>query len=74
MSSSSDILGDNTLDNLLFDLESFNQNETLSDMVTTYLNGNYKATLQSPTSQNLYEILADTVSSTHGKQDAALQT
>jgi tetratricopeptide (TPR) repeat protein len=73
MSSSSDILGDNTLDNLLFDLESFNQNETLSGVVTTYLEGNYKATLQSPTSQTLYEILTNTVSSAHGKQDAALQ-
>ena len=73
MSSNSGFLRGNTLDSLLFDLDSLKQHETLSDTVTTYIEGNYKATLENATSQTLSKILANTVSSAHGQLDAALQ-
>lgn len=74
MASSSETLGEGTLDSLLFDLESFKLNEGLSEVISTYLEGNYKAILRSPISQTLYEILASNTTSSHGQQDAALQS
>jgi tetratricopeptide (TPR) repeat protein len=73
MHSRSEILKDRTFDILLFDLETFKQNENLSDAITKYLDGDYKAILRSPTSQTLYEILTTTVSLSYGQQEAALQ-
>ena len=62
-----------TLDNLLFDLEAFTQNESLKDTVTKYLDGDYKAVLHSSSSQSLYEIFSNTVSQSKIEQTAALQ-
>lgn len=73
MASNLILVRDGALDSLLFDLESLKQQESLSNAVTTYLDGDYKATLKNPTSQILYEILGSTVSPTQGEQVAALQ-
>ncbi|KAG0653044.1 TPR repeat-containing [Hyphodiscus hymeniophilus] len=66
------ILGERSLDSFLFDLETFQQNETLTDTITKYLDGDYKAILRNSTSQNLYEILNQIITLSHEQQDAAL--
>jgi tetratricopeptide (TPR) repeat protein len=73
MPSNSEIIGGETLDSLLFSLESLKQNAGLTDTVTKYLDGNYKEILLNPTSQMLYEILANRIILSPRQQDAALQ-
>lgn len=73
MSADAEILGESTLDSLLFDLDTLKQHESLKDTVSKYLDGDYKAILRSTTSQTLYEILINTVTVSPGQQDATLQ-
>ena len=61
-----------TLDSLLLDLGAFKQYGSLGDTVSKYLNGEYKSILRNPTSQNLYEILAELISNYTEEQDAVL--
>ncbi|KAH8602096.1 hypothetical protein B0O99DRAFT_647954 [Bisporella sp. PMI_857] len=51
------ILGDRTLDALIFDLGSLKLTEETSDTVTAYLDGDYRAVLRNATSQALYNQL-----------------
>lgn len=62
-----------SLDALLFNLESLKQQNKLSEVVTQYLDGNYKAVLKNSTSQTLYSKLVQTISLPRPQQDAALQ-
>jgi len=54
MAQNTQILDDGTLDSLLFNIESLKQEEELSVVVTSYLEGDYKAVLHNPTSQALH--------------------
>jgi tetratricopeptide (TPR) repeat protein len=73
MPSNTEILRDQTFDALLFDLESLKGYSELSEVVKTYLDGDYKAVLRNPTSQLLYGRLVETVSLSREQQDASLQ-
>lgn len=68
-----DILGGQTLDSILFDLESLKQHSEISDVITSYLEGDYRAILQSPTSQTLFKKLSQTILRPRQEQDAAFQ-
>ncbi|PBP15664.1 TPR domain-containing protein [Diplocarpon rosae] len=73
MSATSSDLGDQSLDSLLFKLESLGQNPELSEVVTSYLGGHYKSVLRNATSQILYRVLVETVDLPQTQQEAALQ-
>ncbi|PQE22468.1 F-box domain protein [Rutstroemia sp. NJR-2017a BVV2] len=75
MSIDSDILAGasaRTLDSLLFNLEILKQNHEISDTVTSYLDGDYKAVLRSPTAQTLIQKLAEIVHLPREEQILAL--
>ncbi|KAL2070805.1 hypothetical protein VTL71DRAFT_13831 [Oculimacula yallundae] len=73
MSETQSTLGNQSLDALLFNLESLKKQSELSEVATQYLEGNYKAVLRNTTSQNIYNKLVETVSLPRPQQDAALQ-
>ncbi|KAF8855400.1 TPR-like protein [Acephala macrosclerotiorum] len=62
-----------SFDALLFNFESLKHIPELADVVTSFLEGDYKAVLRSPTSQTLYGKLVETTSLPRNNQDAALQ-
>ena len=74
MSTSPGIIGDRTLDALIFEFESLKGNSELSGVVTSYLNGEYKAILRNSTSQALFEKLSKTIALPKAQQDAELQS
>ncbi|TVY16810.1 TPR repeat-containing protein [Lachnellula arida] len=63
-----------SLDTLLFNLESLKGISELSEVVTSYLEGDYKPILRNPTSQSLFSKLSETISRPRAQQDAALQS
>ncbi|TVY39020.1 TPR repeat-containing protein, partial [Lachnellula cervina] len=63
-----------SLDTLLFNLESLKGVSELSEVVTSYLEGDYKPILRNPTSQSLFSRLSETISLPRTQQDAALQS
>jgi len=65
--------GCQSLDALLFNFESLKDHSELSEVVSQYLDGNYKAVLRHAASQTLYGKLVDTISLPRPEQDAALQ-
>ncbi|PMD18977.1 TPR-like protein [Hyaloscypha hepaticicola] len=73
MAPNADVLRDQTFDALPFNLESLNGHSELSEVVTAFLEGDYKAVLRSPTSQTLYGKLVETISLSRDQQDANLQ-
>ncbi|PMD35993.1 hypothetical protein L207DRAFT_494704 [Hyaloscypha variabilis F] len=73
MAASTTILRDQTFDALLFNLESLNDHSELSAVVKSYLEGDYKVVLRSPTSQTLYGKLVETIALSREQQDASLQ-
>lgn len=62
-----------TLDALLFNLEQLKQLEAVSEIVTHYLDGDYKAVLRTPTAQILIQILAENVHLSVEEQTLALK-
>ncbi|KAL5330002.1 hypothetical protein ACEPPN_003526 [Leptodophora sp. 'Broadleaf-Isolate-01'] len=74
MSLNPTILGGQSLDVLLFEIEYLKEHSELSELATQYLEGNYKAILRNATSQTLYSKLVETISLPRPQQDAALQT
>ncbi|KUJ16175.1 TPR-like protein [Mollisia scopiformis] len=62
-----------SFDSLLFDFNALKNIPELADLVSLFLDGDYKAVLSSRTSQILYEELFETISSSRSKQDSALQ-
>ncbi|ESZ93812.1 hypothetical protein SBOR_5807 [Sclerotinia borealis F-4128] len=62
-----------TLDALLFNLEQLKQLDAVSEIVTNYLDGDYKAVLRSPTAQILIQILAENVNLSKEQQNLALK-
>ncbi|CZR63430.1 probable TPR repeat-containing protein [Phialocephala subalpina] len=73
MSGTSAITIPKSFDALLFNFESLRHIPELADVVTSFLEGGYKAVLRSPTSQTLYGKLVETTSLSRNEQDAALQ-
>jgi len=73
MSQTKIIPGDSSLDTLLFNLESLKGASELSEVVASYVEGDYKPILRNPTSQTLFSKLSDSVSLPRPQQDAALQ-
>jgi tetratricopeptide (TPR) repeat protein len=73
MSPGPNIIEDQTLDALLFNIESLKEIPDLHDVVALYLGGDYKGVLREATSQTLYEKLVETVSLPREQQDAAFQ-
>ncbi|KAH7355095.1 hypothetical protein BKA65DRAFT_593162 [Rhexocercosporidium sp. MPI-PUGE-AT-0058] len=73
MSLTPTILRDQSLDALIFKLDSLKEHPELSEVATQYLDGNYKAVLRKATSQTLHSKLVETVSLPRTQQDAALQ-
>ncbi|PVH82157.1 TPR-like protein [Cadophora sp. DSE1049] len=71
MSQISTLLGDQSLDALLFNLESLRDHSELTEVVSQYLDGNYKAVLQNAASQTLYGKLVETISLARPEQDVA---
>ena len=65
--------GSQSLDTLLFNLESLKDHSELSEVVSQYLDGNYKAVLRHAASQTLYGKLVETISLSTTEQDATLQ-
>ncbi|TVY86579.1 TPR repeat-containing protein [Lachnellula willkommii] len=63
-----------SLDTLLFNLESLKGVSELSEVVTSYLEGDYKPILRNPTSQSLFSKLSETISRPRAEQDAAPQS
>ncbi|TAQ91561.1 hypothetical protein B7494_g87 [Chlorociboria aeruginascens] len=61
MAGPANILGGRSIDALLFNLESLKQYPEISNVVTAYLDGDYKAVLRSPTSQTLFQKFAKTI-------------
>ncbi|TVY37430.1 TPR repeat-containing protein [Lachnellula subtilissima] len=61
-----------SLDTLLFNLESLKGISELSEVVTSYLEGDYKPILRNPTSQSLFSKLSETICLPRAQQDAAL--
>ncbi|KAF7882181.1 hypothetical protein EAF00_011697 [Botryotinia globosa] len=62
-----------TLDALLFNLEQLKELEAVSEIVTNYLSGDYKAVLRTPTAQILIQILAENVHLSKEDQTLALK-
>ncbi|KAK8904969.1 hypothetical protein QC760_006176 [Botrytis cinerea] len=62
-----------TLDAILFNLEQLKELEAVSEIVTDYLNGDYKAVLRTPTAQILIQILAENVNLSKEDQTLALK-
>ena len=73
MSSQTDLLGNRTLDAILLDLDSMKQLPGVSDAVIAFLQGDFRAVLQNPTSQDLFERLSQTILRSREQQQAALQ-
>ncbi|CZS89112.1 probable TPR repeat-containing protein [Rhynchosporium agropyri] len=73
MSRSQSPLEKQSLDSLLFNLESLKNHTELAEVVSQYLEGNYKAVLRSVTSQKLYNELVETASLPRKQQKSALQ-
>jgi hypothetical protein len=73
MAPNTDISRDQAFDALLVNLESLKGHSELSEVVTAYLEGDYKAVLRCPTSQTLYGKLVETISLSREQQDASLQ-
>ncbi|CZS88610.1 probable TPR repeat-containing protein [Rhynchosporium graminicola] len=73
MSRSQSPLEKHSLDSLLFNLESLKNHTELAEVVSQYLEGNYKAVLRSVTSQKLYNELVETASLPRKQQKSALQ-
>lgn len=73
MSQTNSIIGSQSLDWLLFNIEPLKDNPELSEVVASYLDGNYKAVLQNSTSQTLFGKLAQTISLPRAQQNDALQ-
>jgi tetratricopeptide (TPR) repeat protein len=73
MSGLTHFLDDRSFDNLLLDLDSLKQYPELLDTINTYLAGDYRAILRSPTSQTLFEKLSHIVLHSREQQDAVLQ-
>ncbi|RDL30812.1 putative TPR repeat-containing protein [Venustampulla echinocandica] len=73
MTTAVEIAGDKSFDALSIDPSALKEIPELSEIVTTFLNGDYKAILRNPTSQALFEKLAKSVehSSTDEGQKAA---
>ena len=67
------ISGDRTLDGLLFNFESLKETSELSAVLSPYLDGDFKAILQNPTSQILFEKLSQNISQSPEQQDAVFQ-
>ncbi|KAM3086265.1 hypothetical protein ACMFMG_000402 [Clarireedia jacksonii] len=61
-----------TLDFLLFNLETLKQNNKIFDIVESYLEGDYKAVLRSPTAQTLIQKLSEIVHLPREEQILAL--
>jgi tetratricopeptide (TPR) repeat protein len=74
MSQNTKILNGSSLDTILFNLESLKGISELSDVVTSYLEGDFKPILRNPTSQTLFSRLSEAISLPRAQQDAALQT
>ena len=72
MSAQTGFLGDRTIDRILFDLDSLKQHPGISNDVSAFLEGDYRAILQNPTSQALFERLSQTVLHSREQQQAAL--
>ncbi|KAJ8057981.1 hypothetical protein OCU04_013154 [Sclerotinia nivalis] len=62
-----------TLDAILFNLEQLKQLEAVSEIITNYLDGDYKAVLRTPTAQILIQILAENVHLSKEEQTLALK-
>ncbi|KAK6596393.1 TPR repeat-containing protein [Botrytis cinerea] len=62
-----------TLDAILFNLEQLKELEAVSEIVTDYVNGDYKAVLRTPTAQILIQILAENVNLSKEDQTLALK-
>lgn len=62
-----------TLDAILFNLEQLKQLEAVSEIITHYLDGDYKAVLRTPTAQILIQILAENVHLSKEEQTLALK-
>lgn len=73
MSLITNILSNQSLDSLLFNLESVKEIPGLADVVKSFLEGDYKAILSNETSQALLATLVKTVGLTKHEQDAELQ-
>ncbi|KAE8442573.1 hypothetical protein EG329_003060 [Mollisiaceae sp. DMI_Dod_QoI] len=73
MSETSLIARPKCFDALLFSFDSLKHIPELADVVTSFLDGDYKAVLRSATSQTLYGKLVEKISSSRNDQDAALQ-
>lgn len=73
MSPNSIIPKGSSLDTLLINLESLKGISELSDVVTSYLEGDYKTVLRNPTSQRLFSKLSATISLSRPDQDAAFK-
>jgi tetratricopeptide (TPR) repeat protein len=67
------LLGDQTLDLFLFNLDSAKEISGISDVVKSFQSGDYKAILRNETSQALFKILLKSTGSTRQEQDAELQ-
>lgn len=73
MSQITDLPGTQTLDSLLFNLDSLKDAPGVGDVVKSFLNGDYKAILSNKTSQALFATLLKSVGGTKQTQDAELQ-
>ena len=73
MSRYTELLSNQTLDRILFDLDSLKQHSEISDVATTYLQGDYGTILRNPTSQILFEKLSQTILHSREEQQAAFQ-
>ncbi|KAK0119706.1 hypothetical protein ONS95_011141 [Cadophora gregata] len=74
MSQNPTVLGIGSLDALLFNLDSLKDHSELSEVVSQYQGGNYRAVLRNAASQALYGKLIQTISLPRPEQDAALQS
>ncbi|EPE35770.1 TPR-like protein [Glarea lozoyensis ATCC 20868] len=68
-----DSIAGKSLDNILLDFASLKDIPELSEIVTSFLDGEYKKILKNPTSQTLYAKLAATVTLSKEEQDVAIQ-
>lgn len=64
----------NSFDAFLFDFDALEHIPELKDVVTSFLDGNYKTVLQSPTSKSLYHNFTETISLPRAEQIASLQS
>ena len=67
------IPSDQTLDELLFELEAFKSHADISSEVNAYLDGDYRKILRNVTSQKLFSILSEAVLLPRHQQDAFFQ-